>query len=209
MAKQTKRERKYSSDSFLEAFRDLGNNVVDGFKNDVVKGTGKGIADTLFGANRSVQEPSSFEGQPSNSGNLYQREADLENKYRKQARWQAEIFKKQENILFTRQDRETKLQVQALQGEIHQLVKASNELSKEAEIASTQVTPDVGVYHINFFEKLRNLIKALRSKIQESSYWLSEWNKKSKKKNYYWGQAKKHGSSFMLHNDRQVATQTG
>jgi len=209
MTKQPKREKKFSSDSFLEAFRDLGSNFVDSFKNDVVKGTGKGIMNTLTGNQKPSSGSSSVTEKNNFSDFLFQKEADLEKKYQRQARWQSEIAKKQEQIIYTRQDREIQLQVKALQQEIQQLTKASEQLSKEAEIASFNLPPEVGAYHLTFFERLRNLIKALKSKIQESSFWLAEWNKKAKKKNYYWGQFKKSGSKFLLSSDRNVATQTG
>jgi len=206
MAKQTKKT--YSSDSFLEAFRDLGKAVVDGAKNDLIKKTGDNIVSSFTPGPKPISG-SLESGQSVNFSDIFSKEEELKEKYRKQARWQAEIARKQEQIVYARQDRETQLQVQALQHEIQQLVKVSGELSKEVETAAFNLPPEAGRYHINFFERLRNLIKALKSKIQESSYWLAEWNKKAQKRNYYWRQAKKQESSFLLHHDRQVATQTG
>lgn len=204
MAKSTKQETKkrYSSDSFLEAFRDLGSGFVDTFKDKVINNTGKNI----FNSSNNNLNSSAAGTDKSES---FSQEQIFEKKYHQQLQRQVETVRREEKIIYSRTERDLKLQVQALQHEIQQLVKTSNVLDKELEIASFSVPQEVGLYHIAFFEKLRILIKALRSKIQESSYWLAEWNKKAQKKNYYWGQAKKHGSSFMLHNDRQVATQTG
>lgn len=199
-----KKNRKINTDSFLEAFRDLGSNAVDSFKEDFVKGTGRGIVDTFTG-----KSGSSKNNEESSEKNLFDRETDLEKKYQRQARWQAEIGRKEEHVLFTRQDQETKLQVKSLQNEIQQLVKASGQLSKEVEIAAFQLPAESGKYHILFFERLRNLIKSLRNQVQESSQWLAEFNKKSKRKNSYWNQAKKKGTSFTLSVDRNVSTQTG
>lgn len=211
MVKQPKKEKKISSDNFLEAFRDLGTNFVDTFKNDVVKGTGKRMIDALTENQKQDNDFSLTPGSKdfSDSSFLFQKESDLEKKYQRQIGQQIEIVKKEEKLLWSKENRETKLQVQALQQEIQQLVKASDNLAKEIEIASFQLPPETGKYHINFFERLRNLIRALRSKIQESSLWLAEWNKKAKRRNYYWGQVKKSGTKFMLSSDRQVATQTG
>lgn len=190
MAKQAKKT--YSSDSFLEAFRDLGKSVVDTFTPGP-----KPISGSLE-SGQSVKFP-----------DIFSKEEELEEKYKKQAGWQVEIAKKQEQVIYSRKDREVQLQVQALQHEILELTKAGAELSAEVEVAAFNLPPEAGKYHINFFERLRNLIKALKSKIQESSFWLAEWNKKAQKKNYYWRQAKKSGTMFMLSGDRQVATQTG
>ena len=200
MAKPIKKERKYASDNFLEAFRDLGLNVAEGFKEDVLRKTGEGIGESL--SNQFLY------GNRINTGEQKNRseKSPLPEKISPRP---IETFKTQEKVLYSRQDNELKLQVHALQKEIQDLARASGELSKEAEIASLNTSEEVGTYHLSFFQQLRNLIRDLRQKIQESSIWLAEWNKKSQKKNYYWGQAKKHGSSFMLNSDRQVATQTG
>ena len=208
MAGSMRKDKKYSSDSFLEAFRDLGNDFKETFKKDVVKKTGKDIFTAMTG-----NQPSSGSFSPSESQNpsdgLYKRETDLENKYKQQARWQAEIVKKEGRVLFTRQDREVKLQVQSLQNEIKSLAKATGNLAKEAQIASLQTSPDAGKYHVTFFEKLRKSIAQLRVQIEESGLWLAEWNRKAQKKNPYWKSAKKSGTQFTLSSDRQVSTQTG
>lgn len=201
-----KRDRKVSSESFLEAFRDLGNDFVDTFKNDVVKKTGKDIYKSVTG--EGLKNSSRSDNQ-TYSEELFQKEADLENKYQQRTRWQAEVVRKEERILFTRQDREVKLQVQSLQNEIKNLAKATGVLAKEAQIASLQTTPDSGKYHVTFFEKLRKSIEQLRIKIEESGLWLAEWNRKAQKKNIYWKSAKKSGTKFTLSTDRQVSTQTG
>lgn len=195
-----------SKDSFLEAFRDLGSTIGTSVKEDLFK---KGAQD-IFGAfspfNRS---PSPNEKNDTNS--LFQREAELERKYRERFR-QAEFIKKQEQVLFTSEQRETQKQVKTLQEEIKNLAKATGELAqqaKEAEVSALQEAPITGKYHVNFFLRLRNIIARLRSEIQESSFWLAAWNKKAKKRNYYWGQFKKSGSKFLLSSDRYVATQAG
>lgn len=208
MAGSMRKDKRHSSDSFLEVFRDLGNDFKDTFKNDVVKKTGKDIIDTVTG-----NRPSSGSFFPQESQNfsdgIYKKETDLENKYKQQVRWQAEIAKKEEKILFTHQDREVKLQVQSLQNEIKSLAKATGNLAKEAQIASLQTPPDAGKYHVTFFDKLRKSIEQLRVKIEESGLWLAEWNRKAQKKNFYWKSSKKSGTQFTLSSDRQVSTQTG
>ncbi len=208
MAKNSSKKPTFSSDSFIEAFRDLGKNFVDTAKNDLIKKSGRNIVDTFTpGPRPGTNKPSSLEF--SDSKNLFSKEQELEEKYKKQLFWQKENLKKQEKIVYSRQERETNLQVQALQQEIQGLVRASAELSQEVEVAAFNLPPQAGKYHISFFERLRVLIKNLKSKIQESSYWLTEWNKKAQKRNFYWKQAKKQESSFLLHHDRQVSTQTG
>lgn len=139
---------------------------------------------------------------------LFQKEEDFRERYRRQLE-QTRIVQKQEQILFTRREKEAQQQVKALQEEIKQLAKATGDLAKEVEITAMQEAPLAGTYHVNFFERLRGLLKSLRSQIQESSYWLASWNKKAQKRNFYWGQFKKSGSKFMLSADRYMSTQAG
>lgn len=139
---------------------------------------------------------------------LFNKEAALEKEYRSRLR-QSEMVRKQELVLFTRQQKEAEQKVLVLQDEIKQLAQATGELAKEAEIASMQISQDVGAYHVSFFEKLIKSINALRRQIRDSSFWLASWNKKSQKRNYYWGQYKKSGSKFMLSADRYMSTQAG
>lgn len=205
--KSSKQSKKGNSrDSFLEAFRDLGSNAGNSVKEDLLK---KGAQD-IFGAFSPFNRNTS-PNEENNPNAVFQREAELEKKFREQYR-QAESIRKQEQILFTSDQRETQKQVKVLQEEIKNLAKATGGLAqqaKEAEISALQEAPITGKYHVNFFIRLRNIIAKLRSQIQESSIWLASWNKKAKKRNYYWGQFKKSGSKFLLSSDRYVSTQAG
>jgi len=188
-----------SQDSFLEAFRDLGAGTISTIKEDLVKKGAKDIVNSLL---PFTQPSTESEIDPSLNN------ADLERKYQNKLR-RAENIRREEKILFTRQEKITNNQVKSLQEEILKLAKATGELGKQVEIAASQQVVETGTYHVGFFEHLRKLIIELRSQIQESSYWLAAWNKKSQKKNYYWSQFKKSGSKFLLSSDRYMATQAG
>lgn len=210
MAKNTKQNQtlsRNSSDSFLEAFRDLGSGVAKTAKNDLFK---KGAQD-IFSALSPFSPNPPKEEMPASPSDLWQKENELEQKYRSHFQRQ-ETVQREVKVLFTREQRETQQHVNALQQEIKKLAKATSDLAseaKEAEMSAMQNTVEVGTYHLNFFDRLRKIIASLRSQIQESSMWLSSWNKKAQKKNYYWGQFKKSGSKFMLSSDRYMSTQAG
>lgn len=196
-------KRRQGSDSFLEAFRELGSDLVS-TASDNLKG---GLNDIK----ESILPFSSHAPASPGENNLYQREAELERQFQARLR-QKEIIQRQEQVLYTRKDRETQEQVKALQGEIQKLANSVNNLASEvqqAERVAIQETPVTGTYHINFFVHLRKVIAELRVQIQESAVWLEAWNKKAKKKNFYWGQVKKSGSKFLLSQDRYMATQAG
>jgi len=188
-----KKRPKILSDGFLEAFRDLGTGVA------------KDIKQSVFG---NTPPPSMSEYGPST--NLYQNEANLENKYRQQ--WiRSEQIRRSEQVLYTRQQKETEQHVVQLQQEIKGLAKATGELARQVDISAMQVSADTpaSTYHLNFFEHLKRLIRQLKTQINDSVVWLGEFNKKSKKRNAYWGGVKKSGSKFLLSQDRYVATQAG
>ncbi len=197
-------------DSFLEAFRSLGNDTLTEVKDSLIKKGAQDIFNSLSpfsNATPSAESSSKgFEGfEP------FKRETELEKKYRSQVS-NLEIIRREEKVLFTREQRETQNQVNNLQEEIKKLAKSTADLAseaKQAEISAMQEAPFVGTYHVNFFIRLRKLIAGLREQIHESSLWLNSWNKKAQKRNHYWNQFKKSGSKFLLSSDRYTATQAG
>ncbi|MGI5826110.1 MAG: DUF5660 family protein [Patescibacteria group bacterium] len=192
-----------STDSFLEAFRDLGSGLVSTVTDNLKDGIDD-IKEAVLPFNSPTQDSS-------NEQSLYKREAELEKQFQSRLR-QKETLQRQEQVLYTREQKETQEQVKALQGEIQKLAKSVNTLASEvqqAERIALLETPVVGTYHINFFVHLRKIIADLRVQIQESAIWLDAWNTKAKKKNYYWGNVKKSGSKFLLSQDRYMATQAG
>ena len=78
-----------------------------------------------------------------------------------------------------------------------------------AEVTIDQPPAEVGTYHVNFYEWLLSVIKIAREKVEDSSVWLQAINTKKNKKMGYWGMFKKHGTTFGLSHERNVATQTG
>ena len=195
-----------SNDSFLEAFRDLGTDLFSTASNDLLKTGANDIKEALFPLNRSPQTRAGESPE-----HMALKETELEKNYRSKLR-QTENFRRQEKVLFTREQQETREQVSALQEDIKKLAKAISDFSskaKEAEVAAIQTLPEAGTYHLNFFSHLRKIISELREQIEESSLWLAAWNKKAQKRGFYWNQFKKSGSKFLLSSDRYMATQAG
>lgn len=200
MAGKNNRSAKHrlSDDSFLEAFRGLGSDLASTTTDNLKAGLND-VREAFFPF--LANEPSSPHSLPEQS------KENHEFVPRK-----VEVVHRQEQVLFTRRERETQREVALLQDEIKKLAQTITDLASEAQqtqIIAMQEIPQAGEYHVNFLRQIINSIVALRSKLQESSYWLAAWNKKSQKKNYYWSQFKKSGSKFLLSSDRYVATQAG
>lgn len=171
-------------DSFLEALRDLGGGVVDSMAGEL--------------------KPN----QPLNLNQLTR----VEEKQERQARqFQQEFLdiRQQERLVWTRKEQDTKLQIAAILEELKKLASATKNLTKEVDVAAKQVPVEPGVYHLSFFEKLRETLVLLRKRIEESATWLSAFNQKAKKRNFYWAQVRKSGTKFMLSQERYMATQAG
>jgi hypothetical protein len=105
---------------------------------------------------------------------------------------------------------EVEQRVQQILSELQRLVDSSSTIlqAEYQEISVMQKPAEVGKYHINFFDWMLSVIQNARMKVEDSGAWLSTMQGKKGKKNY-WAMFKKHGTSFGMSNERQVATQSG
>ena len=193
MKKQNNNRHKQKGVGFFENLKDLGDGIARSTAEEAVKQiTGRG---TL-----KPEEPLEFEKYI----------AEREKEIRGEERRFYERRRAQEKILWTAEQQKTALQIETIQEELKKLVNETEGLSREIKTAAVQAIVEPGVYHLNFLERLLELIKLIRKKIQESKTWLAEWNAYCKKKrNYYWVQVKKSGTKFMLSSERYMATQAG
>ncbi len=107
--------------------------------------------------------------------------------------------------------RELNQRLQDIMAELQRLVSSSKVLQMEfAGVSVDQAPQDAGEYHLNFFDWLLLTIRTAREKVEDSGAWLATSKKKNGKKGSgYWDMFKKHGTTFGLSNERNVATQTG
>lgn len=198
------RKRAPGSDSFLEALRDLGGGVVDSVVHDVVGGTAEEAFDQITGKK-------SGELKPNQSLRIDELARAEEIREKKAWDFQQDFLdiRKQEKLIWTRKERETQMQIAAILEELKKLAQATENLAKEVEVAAAEAPVDPGVYHLSFFERLRETIILFKKKIEESATWLAAINQKCKKRNYYWAQVRKSGTKFLLSQERYMSTQAG
>jgi hypothetical protein len=187
------------SDNFLEALRDLGGGIAGSFTEDLAKGLPQE-------ALKQVGIRSKGELKPNQPLNL---EKELPEKELPAFKPDFLNLQRQEKLVWSQKEQEIELQIAAILEELKKLVQATKGLSQKVEIASVQAPVEPGVYHLNFFEKLRAVLILLREKIEESATWLNTFNQKAKKRNFYWAQVRKSGMKFMLSQERYMATQAG
>lgn len=198
---KTRKKRPVLSDNFLEKLRELGEDLGDSVAQDVIEGIPSTAADQIFDRKKS--------------GTLRPNEALSldEIKEREQFRrpLSREFFRvrQEERLVFKQEEQKTRLQIKAIQEELKKLAESTKDLAKEVEIASKLEPVEPGVYHLNFFERLKQAIIIFRKNIEDSANWLTLFNQRAKKRGYYWSQVRKSGTKFMLSAERYTATQAG
>ncbi|PIS14376.1 hypothetical protein COT64_02970 [Candidatus Shapirobacteria bacterium CG09_land_8_20_14_0_10_39_12] len=200
------KQRTFADDSFLEALRDLGSGVVDSVAHDVVGGVAEEAIDQLTGK-KINSRPQNQTLQPGEWSEVEQNAWEKENVEPLQREFNQ--VQQQEKVLFKQSEQDTQLQIRGILEELKKLAAATETLAEEVEIAVDQAPVDPGIYHLSFFEKLRQTILLFEKQIENSSTWLAAFNQKAKKHNYYWGQVRKSGSKYLLSQDRYVSTQAG
>lgn len=201
------KKRPLASNNFLEALRDLGSGVTDSAVRDVAKGIPRTTFNQLVGKPAGEVKPN----QPLELDKLAREKREAQRRERQAWGFQQEFLslRRQEKIIWTEQEQKTKLQIEATLEELKKLAVSTKKLAQEVKIATQQAPVEPGVYHLSFFERLRQTIVLFRKRIDDSTTWLTAINQKSKKRNYYWAQVRKSGTKFMLSQERYMSTQMG
>jgi len=198
---QSKKKKPVLTDNFLEKLRELGSDVGDSVIEDVIEGIPSTAIDQLTGRKRS--------GTLKPNETLSLEEAQEQEQSRRRLSREFFRVRQEERLVFKQEEQKTRLQIKAIQEELKKLVESTKDLVKEVEVASKLEPVEPGVYHLNFFERLKQAIIIFRKKIEDSASWLSLFNQRAKKRGYYWTQFKKSGTKFLLSQERYMATQAG
>lgn len=192
---QKKRQQTYVNDSVVESLRNLGSGIGKTVAGDVVGKVGADTLSALFGGVTQKQ-----------SGELRQNEAvDVGREIYDPTIRRPEIKARQP---IQREEPNLKAQIEAVRTELKALAVSLKELHSEVQNAIREAPVTPGIYHLNFFERLRAVIRLLRQQIEDSRTWLALWSSRKQKKQY-WGMYKKHGTQFGLSSERTVSTQAG
>lgn len=187
------------TDNFLESLRDLGGGSVDSFKKDVVGGVPGELMRQILGFEKSAARIS---GELRLGETLDINKALEEGKKEnRDLRLQIQLERTlnlEEQALVNNKSQEIRVELSALVEEVGVLAKTTQGLAQEVEIATFQAPANPGIYHLVFFEKLREFIKSFRKKIENASVWLQSYNERASKKRGFWGQVAKSGSKRLL-----------
>ncbi|OGY12438.1 MAG: hypothetical protein A3F61_01310 [Candidatus Blackburnbacteria bacterium RIFCSPHIGHO2_12_FULL_41_13b] len=199
-----------ASDSILEALRDIGGSATSSVKKDIFEGIPQDFFNQAFGYERKQQKASGdlVPGQSIEFDQVLEEQKEENKVLRSQLSYEQSL-RHQEQTLVSRQSQELKVQIQALAGEVTQLAKTTQGLARETQIAAMQAPANPGVYHVNFFEKLRSYIVSFRRKIENASLWMQSYNTRSAKKKGFWGQVGRSGAKRLLSSEDYLQRSAG
>lgn len=186
----------YTNDNIIESLRNLGGGIGTTTK-DATASVSADVLTSLFG------------GSIPKSGELRQNETlNFDREHVEQAPGPQRRVELQPRPVYQEDKAKLKQQIAAIRDELKALMASLKSLHQEVATAVEQAPVDPGVYHLNFFEQLRTMLKVLRQQIEDSRAWLTLWTSR-KKKMGYWAMFKKHGTSFGLSSERVIATSAG
>lgn len=195
--------------NFVESMRDMGGSVMKSLKNDVVKGTAQSIFDQLLGSAKSGQAPDITNNNTPDLGAFI---AEREQQAAEQARNQERAFhvhKAQETkVLFSHADESLRKEIDGVRQELQMLVASMDQIEKQVEVAMMDNIVEGGLYHLNYFQKLKTWLKFMRKSLQDGSAWL-EMSSGRKSKGYFWTQEAKSGNKYSQSSERNVQMGAG
>lgn len=198
------------SDGFVENIRDMGGSVVKSLKNDVLKGTAQSIFDQLLGTTTSKNIPKNEN--PLDQEKLEQiiaeREAAAYEAGQAEAAPKHVSSLKESQVLFSFADEKLKQEINGVRSELALLIKTMGKVEKQVELAIMDNVTETGVYHLNYFQKLKSWIIFMRKSLEDASLWLAT-SKGRKGKGYYWNQVSKSGTKYSMSQERAVQMGAG
>lgn len=197
------------NNSFAESMRDMGGSVMKSIKNDVVKGTAQSIFDQLLGSTKTGQAPSTSE---TSAPDLEAFIAEREQQAAEQAKSQERAFhvhKAQESkVLFSYADENLRKEIDGVRQELQMLVATMGKVEQQIEKAMMDNIVDGGLYHLNYFQKLKTWIKFMRKSLEDGGAWL-QMSSSRKSKGHYWKQVGKSGTKYSMSSERNVQMGAG
>ena len=204
-----------SDDRLIEQLRDIGKGVVKTVGSDLVSGVAGDALSSLFGT------PIQGDFQPGQAINLNQKshlsepplpqflpEMPFFGGFRRQQEAPKPLYSQETLNRIKAQETHVAQKIEEIRMELKALVMVIKNVNREIELAVSEQIIDPGVYHINFLDRLKTILKLMRQNLNDSASWLRVMRSR-KKERKYWSLYKKKGTEFGLNPDRVVSTQVG
>jgi len=199
-----------NNNSFVESMRDMGGSVMKSLKNDVVKGTAQSIFDQLLGSAQTGRMPTTPDQaiNPDLEKYINEREQQAAEQAKMQER-SFHVHKSQESkVLFSHADESLRKEIEGVRSELQMLVSSMGQVEAQIEAAMMDNIVDGGLYHLNYFHKLKEWIKFMRKSLEDGSAWLQMAGGR-KSKGYFWTQEAKSGNMYSQSSERNVQMGAG
>ena len=208
VAKPTSRNS--NNNSFVESMRDMGGSVVKSLKNDIVKGTAQSIFDQLLGSAQTGRMPTTPDQaiNPDLERYIAEKEASAAEEAKLSERAFQNHKHQEAQVLFSHADESLKKEINGVRQELQMLVASMDKVENQIEMAIMDNIVDGGVYHLNYFQKLKTWIRFMRKSLEDSSAWL-QMSGGRKSKGYFWTQEAKSGSLYSQSSERNVQMGAG
>ena len=118
-------------------------------------------------------------------------------------------LREEESVIISQKGQELRVELHALTQEVVQLSKSTEGLARETQIAAMQSPVSPGIYHVVFFEKIREFIRSFRKSIEGASVWMQAANQRASKKKTFWGQVGKSGAKRLLSQEDYMQRSAG
>jgi len=117
------------------------------------------------------------------------------------------------NQVYSSKEKETQQKINAILEQLKTIAQKLKNIKSETQQTLNQPVqdPKSGKYYFNLFDMIKDTLNFLLTQIEtgESKNWLAIFKSRGNKTNNYWGAVKKGGSSYLLSDERQIATSVG
>ena len=205
-----------SDDRLIEQLRDIGKGVATTVSHDLVSGMAGDALTSLFGT------PKQGELKPGQAVNFDQTPVPPEPSpmpqflpempffggFRRQQEAPKPLYSQETLNRIKTQEAQVTQKIEEIRMELKALIATIKNVDREMELAVSEQIIDPGVYHINFLDRIKTILKLMRQNLNDSASWLRVMRSR-KKERKYWSLYKKKGTEFGLNPDRVVSTQVG
>jgi len=208
--RKTGKKQTPSTDSLLESLRTIGRGAGDSVKEDLFKGIPEDFFSQMFGAEKPKPKASG-DIMPGETLEIAQalEEQKEENTILRQKLVQEQSLRAQLEVAQEKKSQVLKLELQSVVQEVSALAQTTSQLAQETKIAAIQAPVNPGVYHVIFFQKLRETIRSFRKRIEGAAVWLQSSNQRAQKKRGFWGQVGKSGAKRLLSQEDYMQRSAG
>ncbi len=125
---------------------------------------------------------------------------------------QKDILEKQEKLIYDRNRRETEKEIVLVRQKVKEIAKKLIQLDNGIDKAIEQPTIKADTYELSFWQQIKLFLEKIKKRMEDASLWLTEFNKRKRKKGDFWGIAtdkKRGGSQFLLSGEHYVSRSAG